>query len=216
MESDIVFDDYYAILGVTATADDREIRTAYYRLARHTHPDKNSRPDGKEQFQKLQAAYETLSDSTKRKIYDTVRPGSEEGRLRLRMLEEMYAKMSTKDNEVLEARQKLSNLEAEIAQLEEEEKRRRRDYEATLSSKKSRKAFLAMELCICELVVAVMVMTIECLKNPQKMEEELRRQEGAARQEKEEETTQQQEEQNENGEDEQLPGVRHVGTQTEM
>lgn len=48
-----VTDDYYAILGIEAAATAQAIRTAYHKLAKVTHPDRNPSPDGKEQFQKV-------------------------------------------------------------------------------------------------------------------------------------------------------------------
>ena len=64
--------DYYEILGVTKNADVSEIKKAYRKLAMLYHPDKN--PDDKEaenKFKECAEAYEILSDSKKRTIYDT-------------------------------------------------------------------------------------------------------------------------------------------------
>ncbi|KAJ0119303.1 hypothetical protein J7T55_013541 [Diaporthe amygdali] len=64
--------DYYAELQVEQTASPAEITSAYRRLARIHHPDKN--PDNQEEattiFQRLQLAHETLSDPAKRARYD--------------------------------------------------------------------------------------------------------------------------------------------------
>jgi len=59
--------DYYNILGVSKNASNEDIKNAYRRLARTHHPDKGG---DKDQFQKIQEAYETLSNSDKRKQYD--------------------------------------------------------------------------------------------------------------------------------------------------
>lgn len=61
-------DDYYAVLGVerTATADD--IKRAYRKLAHQHHPDKAG--GNEEEFKKINAAYEVLSDEQKRTQYD--------------------------------------------------------------------------------------------------------------------------------------------------
>lgn len=63
--------DYYAVLGVARTADEKEIRAAYRRLARKHHPDVNLGDKGAEQrFKEIGEAYEVLSDPAKRKLYD--------------------------------------------------------------------------------------------------------------------------------------------------
>eukprot|EP00088_Acartia_fossae_P069350 TRINITY_DN9031_c0_g1_i1.p1 TRINITY_DN9031_c0_g1~~TRINITY_DN9031_c0_g1_i1.p1 ORF type:complete len:365 (-),score=86.89 TRINITY_DN9031_c0_g1_i1:499-1593(-) len=63
--------DFYGILGVNKRASTNEIKKAYRRMAKEMHPDKNQDdPDANEKFQDLGAAYETLSDPEKRKIYD--------------------------------------------------------------------------------------------------------------------------------------------------
>ncbi len=60
--------DYYATLGVSRTASDAEIKKAYRKLAAKYHPDKPSGDEAK--FKELSEAYETLSDSEKRSMYD--------------------------------------------------------------------------------------------------------------------------------------------------
>lgn len=63
--------DYYKILGVSKSATDKEIKSAYRKLAREFHPDVNpgdSKAESK--FQDINEAYETLSDSEKRQQYD--------------------------------------------------------------------------------------------------------------------------------------------------
>ena len=64
-------DDYYKILGVPRTATQREIKKKYRSLARKLHPDFNQAdPNAKDRFQRINKAYDTLSDAEKRKTYD--------------------------------------------------------------------------------------------------------------------------------------------------
>jgi molecular chaperone DnaJ len=64
-------EDYYATLGVPRNAKESEIKKAYRRLARKNHPDVNpGDKSAEERFKKIQQAYDVLSDSKKRAIYD--------------------------------------------------------------------------------------------------------------------------------------------------
>ncbi|MDI1355436.1 MAG: J domain-containing protein [bacterium] len=60
--------NYYDILGLPTTAGITEIKAAFRHLAKLYHPDIN--PQGKEQFSKILKAYETLSDSRLKLVYD--------------------------------------------------------------------------------------------------------------------------------------------------
>lgn len=63
--------DYYYILGINEKASEQEIKTAYRKLSLKFHPDKNNGEKFfEERFKEIQEAYETLSDSSKRNIYD--------------------------------------------------------------------------------------------------------------------------------------------------
>ena len=63
--------DYYKLLGVSRSADEKEIKTAYRRLARKFHPDVNPNDKAAEtKFKEISNAYEVLGDPEKRKLYD--------------------------------------------------------------------------------------------------------------------------------------------------
>lgn len=63
--------DYYAVLGVSKTATQEEIKKAYRKLALKFHPDKNpGNKDAEKQFKQVSEAYEVLSDEKKKQIYD--------------------------------------------------------------------------------------------------------------------------------------------------
>src|ERR671924_1031983 len=62
--------DYYEVLGVRRDADDGEIKKAFRNLARRVHPDVNDAPDAEERFKEVVEAYEVLSTSETRELYD--------------------------------------------------------------------------------------------------------------------------------------------------
>ncbi|GBN78417.1 DnaJ subfamily A member 3, mitochondrial [Araneus ventricosus] len=63
--------DYYKILGVPRNASQKDIKKAYYELAKKNHPDINKGdPQAETKFQSVSEAYEVLSDEKKRSQYD--------------------------------------------------------------------------------------------------------------------------------------------------
>src|SRR4030081_1731140 len=67
----VQFRDYYETLGISKTATEDEIRTAFRKLARKYHPDvAKDKKAAEEKFKQINEAYEVLSDPEKRKKYD--------------------------------------------------------------------------------------------------------------------------------------------------
>ena len=63
--------DPYATLGVARDASDKDIKSAYRKLAKELHPDKNKdNPKASERFSDVTRAYDLLSDATKRAQFD--------------------------------------------------------------------------------------------------------------------------------------------------
>ena len=60
----------YDTLEVSSSANEAEIKKSYRKLARQFHPDINKDPDAEEKFKEINAAYEILSDKSKRAQYD--------------------------------------------------------------------------------------------------------------------------------------------------
>ena len=62
---------FVEILGVSRGVSSDDIKKAYFKLAKQYHPDINKQPEAKEKFAEINDAYETLSDESKKKIYDS-------------------------------------------------------------------------------------------------------------------------------------------------
>jgi curved DNA-binding protein len=76
----VEFKDYYTTLGVPRDASDDDIKKAFRKLARQYHPDvaKDKRA-AEEKFKEINKAYEVLSDPEKRRKYDQLGAGWQEG-----------------------------------------------------------------------------------------------------------------------------------------
>ncbi len=82
----MAYKDYYEVLGVSRGASDADIKSAYRKLAKQYHPDKNAGDEkAAEKFKDIGEAYAVLNDPEKRKVYDQfghtghVPPGYEGG-----------------------------------------------------------------------------------------------------------------------------------------
>jgi molecular chaperone DnaJ len=74
VQADWLERDLYGVLGVAADADSKTIGRAYRKLARELHPDTHpDDPEATERFKGVTAAYDVLSDETKRAEYDEFR-----------------------------------------------------------------------------------------------------------------------------------------------
>ncbi|OAI42783.1 molecular chaperone DnaJ [Verrucomicrobia bacterium SCGC AG-212-E04] len=74
------FKDYYTTLGVSKTATDAEIKSAFRKLARKYHPDvAKDKKTAEEKFKEINEANEVLSDPVKRKKYDELGANWQDG-----------------------------------------------------------------------------------------------------------------------------------------
>ncbi|MBT8412812.1 MAG: DnaJ domain-containing protein [Boseongicola sp.] len=67
--------DYYVVLEVSPDATQEEIKRAYRKLARKTHPDLNPGPEAEAAFKAASEAYDVLKDADRRAEYDAMRRG---------------------------------------------------------------------------------------------------------------------------------------------
>lgn len=70
--------DLYKILGVDKRASQKDIKTAYRRIAKERHPDVNMAPDAEERMKEINWAYEVLHDPEERRRYDYFQGVSEQ------------------------------------------------------------------------------------------------------------------------------------------
>lgn len=68
--------DLYSLLGISPGATSELVKSAFRKKANQFHPDRNASADAPARFRDVRAAYETLSDPTKRKAYDDLRQRS--------------------------------------------------------------------------------------------------------------------------------------------
>lgn len=66
------------MLDIPRESNEREIKSAFLKLAKKYHPDVNSSPGAENIFSEINEAYETLSNTTKREIYDSTGMSSNE------------------------------------------------------------------------------------------------------------------------------------------
>ncbi len=66
--------DFYQVLGISKTADAKEIQSAYRKLARKHHPDLSKDPGAEDRFKQISEAYDVLSDPKSRAKYDRLSP----------------------------------------------------------------------------------------------------------------------------------------------
>lgn len=73
------FKDYYKILGIDPEASNKEVKTAYRKLARKYHPDVSEHKDAGNKFKEVAEAYEVLKNAKARAEYDEVRQYGAQG-----------------------------------------------------------------------------------------------------------------------------------------
>ena len=73
------YKDYYEILGIKKNADEKEVKSAYRKLARKYHPDVNKADSSSAKFKDINEAYEVLSDKDKRRKYDALGANWQQG-----------------------------------------------------------------------------------------------------------------------------------------
>ncbi|MCG2725589.1 MAG: DnaJ domain-containing protein [Elusimicrobia bacterium] len=74
------YKDYYSVLGISKTAAESEVKSAFRKLALKYHPDKNKgNKTAEDKFKEINEAYNVLSDTQKRKMYDQLGSNWQDG-----------------------------------------------------------------------------------------------------------------------------------------
>lgn len=75
-----LYKDFYNELGIGKSSSQDDIKRAYFKLAKQYHPDVNKSTQAKDRFTHISAAYATLGDEKKRRVYDATGLDSDEQR----------------------------------------------------------------------------------------------------------------------------------------
>lgn len=91
-------DCYYKILNLSVSASDEEIKKQYFKLAKENHPDSRSENKvNKYSFEQISEAYDVLSNTSKREVYDSIVLGTNVGK-RLMSNKSIYEDFSKNNN----------------------------------------------------------------------------------------------------------------------
>lgn len=122
--------NYYEILGISRNATNRQIKRAFHKRAKETHPDTNSNNrHAARDFMKVMEAYRCLSDPVQRKRYDKTLP-KEKAESARKKAEKTKREAETKKKAEAEYREYAEKMAAEAKRAEEEKKKNKAYEEA--------------------------------------------------------------------------------------
>eukprot|EP00056_Hartaetosiga_gracilis_P007648 m.110798 g.110798 ORF g.110798 m.110798 type:complete len:207 (-) comp12758_c2_seq1:717-1337(-) len=139
----------YEVLGVPTTADDKQIKKAYKKIALKNHPDKNSSPEAEGIFRRAVEAQTVLLDPKARGAYDAVLKAKKAAKMRVDKMDAQYRQA----REDLEAREEAynkkrkdemeakRNYEAQIRRLRQDAERRLQEEQDKFSQMFAEKSF---------------------------------------------------------------------------